>query len=77
MLKDVILNSPKNLIIAYLNLISIRNEITDLKILLQDISLDYFVLSETKLGNIFLTAKFHIPGYWMRSRRDRNKKEVV
>ena len=48
-LKDTILNYPKNLIIAYLNLNSIRNKINDLRILIQYIPLDYFVLSKIKL----------------------------
>ena len=47
--EDTILNYPKKSIIAYLNLNSLRNKINDLSILIQDISLDYFVLSKTKL----------------------------
>ena len=44
-LKDAILNSPENPTIACLNLNSLRNKINDLRILVQDIPLDYFVLS--------------------------------
>ena len=55
-LKDAILNSSKNHSIAYLNLDSLRNKITELRILLQDIPLDYFVLSDTKLDNSFPTV---------------------
>ena len=61
-LKDAILNSPKNHFIALLNLNSLNNEINGLRILMQDIPLDYFVLSETELDESFSTAQFHIPG---------------
>ena len=72
-LKDAILNSPKNIIFAYLNLNSLHNDFNDLRILLQDIPLRYIVLSKTKLGSSFPAAQFHIPGYEIRARRDRNK----
>ena len=39
---------------------------------MQDIPLDYFVSSETKLDKSFPTAQFHIPGYEIRARKDRN-----
>ena len=55
-LKDAISNSSKNHSIVYLNLDSPGNKITELRILLQDIPLDYFVLSDTKLDNSFPTA---------------------
>ena len=55
-LKAAISNSSKNHSIAYLNLDSPGNKITELRILLQDIPLDYFVLSDTKLDNSFPTA---------------------
>ena len=55
-LKDAISNSSKNHSIAYLNLDSPGNKITELRILLQDIPLDYFVLSDTKLDNSFPTV---------------------
>ena len=72
-LKDAILSSPKNPVIAHLNLNSLKNMINDLGIFIQDIPLDYFVLSETKLDKSFPTAQFHIPGYEIRARKDRNK----
>ena len=61
-----ILNFPKNLN-------SLRNKINDLRILIQDIPLDYFVSSETKLDTVLPTAQFHNLGYEKRARRDRNK----
>ena len=61
-LTDTIFNSPKNPRIAYLYLNSLRNKINDLRILIQDIPLNYFVLSETKLDNSFPTAQFTFLG---------------
>ena len=61
-----ILNFPKNLN-------SLRNKINDLRILFQDIPLDYFVSSETELDTGLPTAQFHNFGYEKRARRDRNK----
>ena len=49
-LKDAILSSPKNPDIVYLSLNSLTNKINDVRILIQDISLDYFVLSETNVS---------------------------
>ena len=72
-LKDGILSSPKNPVIAHLNFNSVKNKINDLRILIRDIPLDYFVLSETKLDKSFPTAQFDIPGYEIRARKDRNK----
>ena len=40
---------------------------------MSDISLDYFVVSETKLDSSFPSAQFHINGYEVRARRDRDK----
>ena len=38
-----------------------------------NISLDYFVVIETKLDISFPSAQFHINGYQVRARRDRDK----
>ena len=48
-LKDTILSSPKNPVIAHLNLNSLKNKLFP-RVLIQDILLDYLVLSETKLN---------------------------
>ena len=61
-LKDGILSSPKNPVIADLNLNSLKNKINDLRILIRDIPLDHLALSETKLDKSFPTAQFDIPG---------------
>ena len=43
-----------------------------MRIILQDLQLNYFVLSETKLDKSFPTSQFHLNGYKIRSRKDRN-----
>ena len=67
------LKHSKNAIIGYLNINSLRNKLTDLKVILKYLSLDYFILSETKLDESFLNAQFTLGGYEIRARRDRNK----
>ena len=67
------LKHNKNPMIGYLNINSLRNKLTDLKVILKYLSLDYFILSETKLDESFLNAQFTLDGYEIRARRDRNK----
>ena len=67
------LKHSKNSMIGYLNVNSLRNKLTDLKVILKYLSLYYFVLSETKLGESFPNAQFTLDGYENRARRDRNK----
>ena len=57
----------------YLNINSLRNKIIDLRQVLKHISLDYFVLSETKLDNSFPCVQFQISDNEIRARRDQNK----
>ena len=59
--------------IGYLNISSLRNKLTDLKAILKYLSLDYFILSETKLDESFPNAQFTLDGYEIRARRDINK----
>ena len=59
--------------IGYLNINSLRNKLTDLKVILKYLFLDQFVLSETKLDESFPNAQFNLDGYEIRARRDRNK----
>ena len=54
------LNNP---LIGYLNINSVRNKIADLQIFIQNIPLDYLVLSETKLDESFPNAQFNLDGY--------------
>ena len=63
----------KNPMIGYLNINSLRNKLKDLKVILKYLSLDYFILSETKLDESFPNAQFTLDGYEIRARRDINK----
>ena len=58
---------------GYLNIKSLRNKIVDMREIIFDLSFDYHVLSETKIGKRFPTAQFYIKGYQIRARRDRDK----
>ena len=66
-------NYPKNLLIAYLNISSLRNKIIDLGEIMSYLSPDYLVLSETKLDDSFPSAQFSILDYRIRARRDKHK----
>ena len=44
-----------------------------MRIILQDLQLNCFVLSETKLDKIFPTSQFHLSGYEIRERKDWTK----
>ena len=46
---------------------SLRNKVTEVRIIFKDLSLDYFVLSETKLDESFPTAQFPLEDYEIRS----------
>ena len=56
------LKYPKNPVIGHLNINSLRNEIVDLRETMSGISLDYFVVNETKLDSSFPSAQFNING---------------
>ena len=58
---------------GYLNVNSLRNKVTDLKVIPEHLSLDDFVLTETKLDESFPNAQSTLDGYEIRARRDRNK----
>ena len=62
-----------NSLIGYLNINSLRNKIVDLREIILELSLEYLVLSETKIDKSFPTAQFYIKGYEVRARRDRDK----
>ena len=57
MLHDLIFECPKNLLRSYLNINSLRNKMHDLRLIIRDVPLDYFVISETKLDNSFPNAQ--------------------
>ena len=71
-LHDFRLKYPRNLLIAYLNINSLRNKIIDLREIISYLQLDYFVLSETKINDSFPSAQFDMSGYEIRARRDRD-----
>ena len=60
---------------CYLNLNSLRNKIQEMKKVFGDLSLDYFVLVETKINDEFPDSQFLLENYKIRSRRDRTKNE--
>ena len=72
-LRKLRLKYPRNPLIGYLNINSLRNKIIDVRELIGRLQLDYFVISETKLDSSFPSAQFHIVDYEIRNRRDRNK----
>ena len=49
------------------------NKIVDLKEIIQELLLDYFILSEIKIEQNFPTRQFYIKGYKIRARRGRDK----
>ena len=63
----------KNPLIGYLNINSLRNKITLLRVIMKTLPLDYFVLNETKIDESFPTSKFNVEAYGIRARRDRDK----
>ena len=67
------LKYPTNPLIGYLNINSLRNKIIDVREVIGKLSLDYFVISETKLDESFPSAQFNISNCEIRNRRDRDK----
>ena len=62
---------PKNLIIGHININSIRNKFEVLKSMLSEV-LDVLMIIETKLDNSFPEQRFHIEGFNIPFRLDRN-----
>ena len=73
MLHDLRFESSKNLLCGYLNINSLRNKVQDLRLIIHDVPLEYFVLSETKLENSFPNAQLTINNYEINAGRDRDK----
>ena len=65
------LNHPKNVIIGRLNINSIRNKFSGFKDLVLK-ETDIYLLSETKVEDLFPNSQFFAEGYRM-FRKDRNK----
>ena len=66
------LTCKNNLIIAHLNINSIRNKFDLLKELISN-SIEILVISETKSDPSFPRGQFHIDGYMPPIRADRNR----
>ena len=66
-LRDARLRYLKRSLFAYLNVNSLKNKVTDLKEIVGYLSLDYLVLSETKLDDSFPLAQFSLPNYGIRA----------
>ena len=54
------LKYPRNPLIRYLNINSLRNRTIDVVEMIGRLPLDYFVISETKLDSSFPSAQFRI-----------------
>ena len=52
---------------------SLRNKIIDVREVIGKLSLDYFVISETKLDKSFPSTQFNISNYEIRNRRDKDR----
>ena len=74
MLKNLRLKCCQNPLFGFLNINTLRNKIIDLREVIRELSLDYFVLSETKLNDSFPSAQFKIDDYEIRGMKDRNKR---
>ena len=71
-LTEIRIKNPKHLIIAHLNINSLRNKFDQLKILVQD-KIHILVVTESKPDDTFPDSQFHIPGYNVPFRKDMNK----
>ena len=72
LLQKMRLNCKNNLIIAHLNINSIRNKFDLLKELISS-NINILVISETKLDSSFPPGQFYIDGYMPPIRADRNR----
>ena len=63
---------PKKLIIGHASINSIRNKFEILRLLLPEV-LDVLMITETKLDDSFLEQQYHIEGFHIPFRLDRNR----
>ena len=59
MLHDIRFEYPKHLLCGYLNINSLRNKIHDLTLIIDDVPIDYFIISETRLDDSFPNAQLN------------------
>ena len=67
------LKYPTNPLIGYLNINSLRNKIINVWGVVRKLSLDYFIIGETKLDESFPSTQFNKSNYEIRDQRDRDK----
>ena len=72
-LRKLRLKYPRNSLVGYLNINSLRNKIIDVREMIGRLQLDCSVIRETKLDSSFPSAQFHIGDDEIRNRRDRDK----
>ena len=72
-LQNLRLKYNNNFLFGYININSLRNKIIDLREIIYNLRLDYFVISETKLDKSFPSAQFALNEYEIRCRKDRDK----
>ena len=71
-LKKLRLHNKNSLLIAHLNINSIRNKLEALKCLISK-NIDILIIAETKIDETFPTNQFLIDGYMPPLRADRNR----
>ena len=71
-LKNVRIKNRNGLIIAYLNINSIRNKLDFLRPMISE-TIDILIIAETKIDNTFPTSQFVIEGFMKPFRYDRNQ----
>ena len=71
-LKNMRLSTKNKLLIAHLNINSIRNKIEALKCVVSG-NIDILIIAETKIDDTFPTNQFCIEGYMPPLRADRNQ----
>ena len=71
-LNDITVKNPNRIIIAHLNINSLRNKFEDLKSLVKD-KVDFLCITETKLDKSFPEGQFTMSGYKAPIRLDRDK----
>ena len=70
LIREAHLNNP---IIGHLNLNNLKNKTNEVREVFGDLSLDYFVLAETKINDEFPDSQFLLASYEIRNRRDSTK----
>ena len=70
--EELRITCKENVLIAYLNINSIRNKVTALKEVISD-CIDILIITETKLDESFPTSQLYITGYIPPLRVDRNQ----